>query len=77
MLEEYALRMPSCIYAGENAINNLTQILLQLQARRVALFTDRGIHDCGLTAPVEALIRSTGAECALLTDLAVGHSSMK
>ena len=71
MLEAYALRMPACIYAGENAIDNLAQILAQLQAKRVALFTDRGIHDCGITAPVEAQIRSAGAECVLLTELAV------
>lgn len=71
MLEAYALRMPACIYAGENAIDNLAQILAQLQAKRVALFTDRGIHDCGITAPVEAEIRSAGAECVLLTELAV------
>ena len=50
MLKEYNLKMPHAVYGGENAIGNITAIIQNCRAKRVAMFTDKGIEGCGLFA---------------------------
>lgn len=55
MLKEYNLKMPYAVYGGENAIGNITAIIQNCRAKRVAMFTDKGIEGCGLFALPEKL----------------------
>lgn len=48
MLTTYNIKMPRAVYGGENAMENITTILKNKQVKRVAIFTDKGIVDCGL-----------------------------
>lgn len=41
MLKEYNLKMPHAVYGGENAIGNITAIIQNCRAKRVAMFTDK------------------------------------
>lgn len=69
MLSQYNLKMPQVIYSGENALDNLTQILQSLGVCRPAVFTDPGIEAAGLlTLPLEK-IRAAGCEPVILRDL--------
>ena len=51
MLTQYSLKMPHAVYGGENAMENITAIVRKLGAKRVAMFTDKGIEGCGLRQP--------------------------
>lgn len=69
MLATYNLKMPHAVYGGENAMNNITTILEQKQAKKVAVFTDKGIEQCGLFAMVEETVKAAGVEYYVLDEL--------
>ena len=46
MLEKYNLKMPHAVYSGENAMDNVTDIIRARGAKKVAIFTDKGIDLC-------------------------------
>ena len=51
MLTQYNLKMPHAVYGGENAMDNITAIIKARGAKKVAMFTDKGIEGAGLFAP--------------------------
>lgn len=56
MLTQYNLKMPHAVYGGENAMDNITAIIKARGAKKVAMFTDKGIEGAGLFAlPEEAV----------------------
>ena len=59
MLKEYNLKMPHAVYGGENAIGNITAIIQNCRAKRVAMFTDKGIEGCGLFALPEEAVKAS------------------
>lgn len=69
MLNRYSLKLPHAIYGGENAMDNITDIIRNLGARRVAMFTDPGIRKSGLFALPEEAVRKSGASWYVLDDL--------
>lgn len=69
MLTNYNLKMPRAVYGGENAMDNITAILKQLQVHRVAMFTDKGIEGCGLFTLPEEAVKAAGADYYVLDDL--------
>jgi len=69
MLTKYNLKMPRAVYGGENAMDNITAILRDLRAGRVAMFTDKGIEGCGLFAIPEEAVKAAGADYYVLDDL--------
>lgn len=69
MLKAYNIKMPHAVYGGENSIENITTILKNGQVKRVALFTDKGIEDCGLLSLVEEAVKAAEADYYILDDL--------
>ena len=69
MLASYNLKMPHAVYGGENAMDNITAIINSLGAKKVALFTDKGIEATGLFALPEEAVKKSGAEYYVLDDL--------
>ena len=68
MADLFSLRMPGAVYAGTGALEHLPQALGN--AKRVAVFTDKGIREAGLTDEPLALLKAAGVEAVLLDDLA-------
>lgn len=67
MLKQYSLKMPGKVYCGENAIENMGQILQG--CRKVAIFTDKGIEASGvLDIPMEQ-IKKAGVDKVILNGL--------
>lgn len=62
----YNLRMPHAVYGGENSIDNITAILKNNYVKRVAMFTDKGIHASGLFDLPEAAVKAVGADYYVL-----------
>lgn len=76
MLTTYNLKMPHAVYGGENSIDNITAILKANNAKRVAMFTDKGIEGCGLFALPEAAVKAAGVPYDILDDLPAEPSYM-
>ena len=69
MPASYSLKMPRAVYGGEKAMDNITAIIKNLGAKKVAVFTDKGIRGSGLLALPEAAVKASGAEYYVLNDL--------
>ncbi len=69
MLTTYNLKMPHAVYGGENSMDNVTTILRNAKAKKVAMFTDKGIQAAGLFTLPEEAVKASGAEYYVLNDL--------
>ena len=54
---------------GENAMDNITAIIKARGAKKVAMFTDKGIEGAGLFALPEEAVKASGAEYYVLDEL--------
>ncbi|MDF2887990.1 MAG: Alcohol dehydrogenase, class [Lacrimispora sp.] len=69
MQKTYNIKMPHAVYGGENAMESITSILKTRQVKRVAMFTDKGIEECGLFALCEEAVKAAGADYYILDEL--------
>ena len=65
----YYLKIPHAVYGGENAMDNITSILKSVNAKKVAMFTDKRIEACGLFSLPEEAVKAAGAEYYVLDEL--------
>lgn len=77
MLKTYNLKMPHAVYGGENSMDNITTILKQTEAKKVAMFTDKGIEECGLFTMVEDAVKAANVEYYVLDELMPEPSYME
>ena len=66
-LETYNMIMPRAIYSGKDALKNLKTITAG--AKKVAVFTDKGILSTGLVDMPLAELEQAGVETVVLSDL--------
>ena len=66
-LETYSMIMPRAIYSGKDALKNLKTITAG--AKKVAVFTDKGILSTGLVDMPLAELERAGVETVVLSDL--------
>lgn len=69
MLTKYNLKTPHAVFGGENAMDNITAIIKSTGAKKVAIFTDKGIEACGLFTLPEEAVKASGVEYYVLDDL--------
>ena len=69
MLTTYNLKMPHAVYGGENAMDNIAAIIKTLNAKKVAMFTDKGLRNLGLFGLAEDVVKTTGVSYYVLDDL--------
>ncbi|WP_308681155.1 iron-containing alcohol dehydrogenase [Stomatobaculum longum] len=69
MLKQYSLKLPHAVYGGENAMEQITEILKTNGAKKVAIFTDKGIEKAGLFALPEAAVKAASVEYYVLDEL--------
>lgn len=69
MLKQYSLKLPHAVYGGENAMDQITEILKTNGAKKVAIFTDKGIEKAGLFALPEAAVKASGVDYYVLDEL--------
>ena len=69
MLTSYNLKMPHAVYGGENAMDNIAAIIKSMNAKKVAMFTDKGLRGLGLFALAEDVVKTTGVEYYVLDEL--------
>ena len=66
-LEKYSMTVPRTVYSGKDALENLKTIVKD--AKKVAIFTDRGILSTGLVALPLAKLQEAGKETIVISDL--------
>lgn len=44
----YQIKVPSCVYGGEGSITNIKDIVAKESAKKVIIFTDKGVRGTGL-----------------------------
>lgn len=66
-LEKYSMTMPRTVYSGKDALENLKTIVKD--AKKVAIFTDRGILSTGLVDLPLAKLQEAGKETIVISDL--------
>lgn len=69
MLTQYSLKMPHAVFSGKNALDEIPGILRENQAKRLAVFTDKGIEAAGLLDLPMARIKNAGVAYTVLDDL--------
>ncbi len=69
MLTKYNLKIPHCIYSGEDALDNICCILQENQVKKLAIFTDKGIRKTGLLDLPMARVEKVGVSVVVLDDL--------
>lgn len=69
MLKSYNLKMPHAVYGGEQAMDRIVDIIRSVRAKRVAMFTDKGIERAGLFSLPEDVVKASGADYYVLDDL--------
>ncbi len=69
MLKNYSLKMPRAVYSGENALENIGEILADSGAKRIAIFSGKRVAAAGLLDLATANVKETGAEFTVLDDL--------
>lgn len=66
-LEKYSMTVPRTVYSGKDALENLKTIVKD--AKKVAIFTDRGILSTGLVDLPLAKLQEAGKEKIVISDL--------
>ena len=66
-LETYNMTMPRTVYSGKNALENLKAVTAG--AKKVAVFTDKGILRTGLVDLPLAKLEEAGMETVVISDL--------
>lgn len=69
MLTKYTLSMPHVVFSGENALDNIKNVI-GAEDKKIAVFTDKGIIGAGLLDVPLAKIKELGKEVTLFDDLA-------
>jgi alcohol dehydrogenase class IV len=62
------LKMPNAIYSGEDALENIKNILAQ-GVKKAAIFTDKGIRGAGLLELPMKYVKEAGIETVILDEL--------
>ena len=44
----YQIKIPACIYGGEGCIENINNIIEKENAKKLIVYTDKGIRKAGL-----------------------------
>lgn len=76
MLTKYNLKMPHAVFGGENSMDNIVDIIKKVNAKKVAMFTDKGLRRLGLFDMPEAAVKASGVEYYVLDDLPAEPSYM-
>ena len=66
-VEQYRMNVPRSVYSGVNALENLKTVVKN--AKKVAVFTDRGILSTGLVDLPLAKLKEAGKETIVISDL--------
>lgn len=66
----YQIKIPSCIFGGEGSIENVKAVIEKENAKKVIVFTDKGIRATGLLDLLTDILEENKTEYQVFDDLA-------
>ncbi|SNS04558.1 Alcohol dehydrogenase, class IV [Anaerovirgula multivorans] len=69
MMKQYQLTMPRFVYSGENSLEKLTDIIARERAKKIIVFTDKGILETGICQKIFGIIGNSGVSYDIISDL--------
>lgn len=69
----YQIKIPSCIFGGAGSIENVKAVIEKENAKKVIIFTDKGIRSTGLLDLLTDILRKTRQSIRYLMILLVNH----
>lgn len=65
----YQIKIPACIYGGEGCIENINNIIEKENAKKLIVYTDKGIRKAGLLDIFTRVVDEIEAEYKVIDDL--------
>src|SRR5699024_7966112 len=65
----YQLTIPGNLYGGDGSLNELSSILKKEAAKKVIVYTDKGIRGAGLVDGLEKVLTATNVEFMIYDDI--------
>lgn len=69
----YQIKIPSCIFGGAGSIENVKAVIEKENAKKVIIFTDKGIRSTGLLDLLTDILEENKTEYRYLMILLVNH----
>ena len=67
---KYQIKIPSCVFGGEGCIENVKAVIEKENAKKIIVFTDKGIRATGLLNVLTDLLEEMGVSYQVFDDLA-------
>ena len=71
----YGIKLPACVYSGIGSIGDMKTIVKQESAKKVLVFTDKGVAGAGLLQKLLTVLDEAGVSCRIFDDLRPEPSS--
>lgn len=65
----YQIKIPSCVYGGEGCVDNIKSIIEKENAKKLIVFTDKGIRGAGLLDILTNVLDEAKTEYKVIDDL--------
>ena len=65
----YQIKIPSCVYGGEGSVDNIKNIIEKENAKKLIVFTDKGIRGAGLLDILTKVLDEAKTEYKVIDDL--------
>ena len=65
----YQIKIPSCVYGGEGCVDNIKNIIEKENAKKLIVFTDKGIRGAGLLDILTKVLDEAKTEYKVIDDL--------
>ena len=65
----YQIKVPSCVYGGEGCVDNIKNIIEKENAKKLIVFTDKGIRGAGLLDILTKVLDEAKTEYKVIDDL--------
>lgn len=65
----YQIKIPSCVYGGEGCVDNIKSIIEKENAKKLIVFTDKGIRGAGLLDILTKVLDEAKTEYKVIDDL--------
>ena len=65
----YQIKIPSCIFGGAGSIENVKAVIEKENAKKVIIFTDKGIRSTGLLDLLSDILEENKTEYQVFDDL--------
>lgn len=65
----YGIKLPACVYSGIGSTGDMKTIVKQESAKKVLVFTDKGVAGAGLLQKLLTVLEEAGVSCRIFDDL--------